>query len=167
MIKMKWIKLFEDFTTSLDIKKVVDAYLVAALWTEEERMKEDNDEDLRSMYGEPEEDDDEEDRSEHIRNLIPEIDFRIDNIGVDSKIKAYNDIKKFINIVGIDTINDNEIDEDILGHDIWLTRNRHGAGFFDRGYDTEVEEKLMKAAHELGEDYLYLGDDSLFHFEKE
>ncbi len=163
---MKWIKLFEDFTATINIKKVVDAYLVAALWTEEEKMKEDNDEELQSMYGETEEDD-EEDKNNHIRNLIPEIDFSINNIADNSKIKAYNDIKNFINIVGIDTIHDNEIDEEMLGHDIWLTRNRHGAGFFDRNYDAEVEEKLMKAAHELGEDYLYLGDDSLFHFSKE
>lgn len=164
---MKLIKLFETFIQSIDMKEVVNSYLEAALWTEEERMKEEEQEDIRSKYGEPEEDDDEEDKAEHISNLIPKVDFNIDNISVDSKIKAYSDIKNFIEIVGEDTIIDNRIDEKMLGHDIWLTRNRHGAGFFDREFDFDVEKKLMDAAHELGEDYLYLGDDGLFHFSKE
>ncbi len=36
------------------------------------------------------------------------------------------------------------------GHDFWLTRNHHGAGFWDRGYG-EAGERLTKAAHKWGE----------------
>jgi len=36
------------------------------------------------------------------------------------------------------------------GHDFWLTRNHHGAGFWDRGYG-EVGERLTKAAHTFSE----------------
>lgn len=36
------------------------------------------------------------------------------------------------------------------GMDFFLTRNRHGAGFFDRGYPADVEKKLMEAAHAFG-----------------
>lgn len=36
------------------------------------------------------------------------------------------------------------------GHDLWLTRNRHGAGFWDRGAG-EVGDRLTEAAHALGE----------------
>jgi hypothetical protein len=32
------------------------------------------------------------------------------------------------------------------GHDFWLTRNRHGAGFWDRGYPEGLGEKLTEAA---------------------
>jgi len=39
------------------------------------------------------------------------------------------------------------------GHDFWLTRNGHGAGFWDRGYG-EVGEKLTKAAKAYREVYL-------------
>lgn len=37
------------------------------------------------------------------------------------------------------------------GHDFWLTRNHHGAGFWDRGLPNELGEKLTKAAHDFGE----------------
>jgi len=40
------------------------------------------------------------------------------------------------------------------GHDFWLTRNGHGAGFFDRGYG-ERGDALSKAAKAYGEVYLY------------
>ena len=47
------------------------------------------------------------------------------------------------------------------GHDFWLTRNGHGSGFTDRGYDydqEEIGEQLKKAAKTYGEFNLYLGD---------
>ncbi len=40
------------------------------------------------------------------------------------------------------------------GHDFWLTRNRHGAGFWDRGLS--VGDALTKAAHAYGETNLYV-----------
>jgi hypothetical protein len=49
------------------------------------------------------------------------------------------------------------------GHDFWLTRNGHGAGFWDRGYPDEVGDALTDAAHAYGEIYLYVGDDNLIH----
>jgi hypothetical protein len=36
------------------------------------------------------------------------------------------------------------------GHDFWLTRNRHGAGFWDRGLG-KVGETLTELAHPYGE----------------
>jgi len=36
------------------------------------------------------------------------------------------------------------------GTDFWLTRNHHGAGFWDRGYG-EVGNQLSYAAHTFGE----------------
>lgn len=41
------------------------------------------------------------------------------------------------------------------GHDFWLTRNRHGAGFWDRGYDQAIADRLTKASHVYGEAYVY------------
>lgn len=43
-------------------------------------------------------------------------------------------------------------------HDLWLTRNHHGAGFWD-GDAGEVGDELTKLAQELGEQDLYIGDD--------
>ena len=45
-----------------------------------------------------------------------------------------------------------------LGHDFWLTRNGHGAGFWDRGLG-DLGERLTEAAKVYGGVYLYVGDD--------
>ena len=43
------------------------------------------------------------------------------------------------------------------GHDFWLTRNRHGAGFWDRGLG-DLGRQLTDAAHPYGECSLYVTD---------
>jgi hypothetical protein len=48
------------------------------------------------------------------------------------------------------------------GVDLWLTRNRHGAGFWDRELG-EIGKRLTDAAHALGERDSYLGDDGFIH----
>lgn len=59
----------------------------------------------------------------------------------------------------------NDIGEDPgqAGHDFWLTRNHHGAGFWDGPYPKDVGKRLTKKAHEYGEYHLYVGDDGLIH----
>lgn len=49
--------------------------------------------------------------------------------------------------------------EEMDGHDFWLTRNRHGAGFWDRGYFKPIEDGLTDAAHAFGEVNLYVIDN--------
>jgi hypothetical protein len=44
------------------------------------------------------------------------------------------------------------------GHDFWLTRNRHGAGFWDGDWG-ENGETLTAMAHAYGEVEIYVGDD--------
>jgi hypothetical protein len=56
-----------------------------------------------------------------------------------------------------------ERDITYAGHDFWLTRNRHGAGFWDRGNNPVLEE-LTTVAHAYGEVDLYLGDDGYLYF---
>lgn len=52
---------------------------------------------------------------------------------------------------------------DRAGHDFWLTRNRHGAGFWDRWNggtpQRKIGEELTKLAHAYGSCDLYAGDD--------
>ncbi len=43
------------------------------------------------------------------------------------------------------------------GHDFFLTRNRHGAGFWDRGYEQVVSGQLTKASNVMGESEPYVG----------
>ena len=50
------------------------------------------------------------------------------------------------------------------GHDYWLTRNHHGAGFWDRGYG-EIGNTLTENARKKGEVYLYVGVDGMLHIQ--
>lgn len=47
----------------------------------------------------------------------------------------------------------------MAGHDFWLTRNGHGAGFFDGDYPVEEGNRLTRASKAFGEANLYVGDD--------
>jgi hypothetical protein len=47
---------------------------------------------------------------------------------------------------------------DYAGHDFWLTRCGHGAGFWDRGLD-ELGDRLADAARACKEQDIYVGDD--------
>lgn len=48
------------------------------------------------------------------------------------------------------------------GCDFWLTRNRHGAGYWDRGLG-RLGQWLTKVAHAEGGEDLYVGDDGFVH----
>lgn len=45
------------------------------------------------------------------------------------------------------------------GHDFWLTRNGHGAGFWDWDWEYNAGEKLTESSKAYGECNLYVGDD--------
>ena len=47
----------------------------------------------------------------------------------------------------------------MAGHDFWLTRNGHGAGFWDGDWKEPAASKLDAASHAFGEVDLYIGDD--------
>lgn len=54
------------------------------------------------------------------------------------------------------------------GVDFWLTRNHHGAGYWDRNQlPKELGEVLTEAAHAFGECYAMLGDDGRLHLSDE
>jgi len=66
------------------------------------------------------------------------------------------DCNKFQNEAGdlLDNLN-----ETLVAHDFWLTRNHHGAGFWDGEYEKSTGKKLTELSHEFGECDLYVGDD--------
>jgi hypothetical protein len=55
--------------------------------------------------------------------------------------------------------------EEMAGHDFWLTRNGHGAGFWDGDWPEDSGNRLTKACEALGECNLYVGDDRKIHSE--
>ena len=58
-----------------------------------------------------------------------------------------------------------DIDKEQVGHDLWLTRNHHGAGFWDRPelYGQALADELTTFSHGMGEQDLYLGDNGLMY----
>lgn len=66
-----------------------------------------------------------------------------------------------------------ELDEDCIsgygiasdiGHNLWLSRNGHGAGFFDRDHMPEcLRDALQDAAEALGSCNVIEGDDTKLH----
>ena len=106
--------------STIDINEVMKHYLLCAIWTEEEQMSEMEEKEIADFYGE----------SEEITKLVPRNEMNIENFSDDSKIKAFEDIRKFLSIDGVqEAIEKQNIPNDMLGHDLWLTRNSHGAGF--------------------------------------
>ena len=49
------------------------------------------------------------------------------------------------------------------GHDFWLTRNRHGAGFWDGDWFEPHATTLTESSHKFGEVILYVGDNGMIY----
>lgn len=81
----------------------------------------------------------------------------------ESVEKATDEISDFLSLLEAENILwEEHLGEEQFGHDFWLTRNRHGAGFWDRGLG-ELGEKLTTWAHSYGSSDVYLGDDGKVH----
>lgn len=109
----------------------LNAYLACALWSSTDEKGNPLDEDGRSIY-----------------------DFAPNSIS-----SAMADIVSFVEYcteAGIDPFSD--LTQEQVGHDFWLTRNGHGAGFWDRGLG-ELGSKLSDAAKTFGSSDAYIGDD--------
>lgn len=70
-------------------------------------------------------------------------------------INSRNDIESFLS-----QANDllDEWDWEQIGHDLWLTRNGHGSGFWDRGL--EHGDELTEIAQRFGSVYLWVDEDT-------
>jgi len=75
----------------------------------------------------------------------------------DAKVTALARCESFLH----DNPDVDGLDPRQVGHDLWLTSQGHGAGFWDRGLG-ERGDRLSKRA-ELAHCNAYLGDDGLIH----
>jgi len=87
--------------------------------------------------------------------------YSIDDISAETLKQMEDEVNDFIKSNEDLLIESGQSDEQI-GHDFWLTRNGHGAGFWDRGLGA-VGDELSKASKSYGEVYLYVGDDGLIY----
>ena len=122
------IKIAKDLVAG---DKFFKAYVEAALWS----STDDDDEPMDKNYD--------------MRDIAPE-----------ALRKMEADCKKFQreNEAAINEAAEQGYNDEQAGHDFWLTRNGHGAGFWDRNLG-DVGERLTKACDKFGEQYLYVGDD--------
>lgn len=118
-----------------------DAYVTCALWS--------------STYEDGERDDKPLDDGEH--DLATET--------ADKMLLDCADFFSYCEAEGIDPLPDyghgQYCNAELSGHDFWLTRNGHGAGYWDRGLDTG--DVLTSAAKTFGSSNLYVGDDGMIH----
>lgn len=123
--------------TTFDITAVTHAYLDTMLWTGHYYAGEDVEpEPLDDHYG---------------MGDIP------DDLAED----AMSDVADFVNNLDEDGLTERVAehwDDGQLGHDFALTRNRHGAGFWDRGRG-DIGDILTDRAHPYGE-WNLIGDPS-------
>jgi hypothetical protein len=83
--------------------------------------------------------------------------YGIDDIAPRERVKAMHDCRDFWRS-NRETLDASKGSASQHGGDFWLTRNRHGAGFWDRGYG-KFGEELTRNAHSYGGRYLCVGDD--------
>ena len=112
-----------------DLQSMTDAYLECALWSSHAYLTGDEDAEPVELEG-----------------YYPSETF---------EREARQDCRAFIvsNMADLSAM-----DAEQAGHDFWLTRNGHGAGFWDRGLG-KLGERLTSAAWVYGEVDLYVGDD--------
>ena len=108
----------------LNIDEILNSYIETAIWAEES-----NENDLKGKTIN---------------------DFNEESVA-NSKIEIYNFIKKAQQEAPDEL---STYDSKALGHNLWLSRNGHGAGFFDDNND-----KLQNLARSIKPVDIYLGND--------
>ena len=112
---------------------ITRAYVICALWS----TNDDDGEPLDAVYG--------------VDDLAPET---VENITAE--------VADFVALIESENVDRSAWSDEQLGHDFWLTRNGHGAGFWDRGHG-EPGEILTRLCKPYGTSDLYAGDDGLIY----
>jgi hypothetical protein len=116
----------------MNAQNVAHHYLIAALWSSTDE------------HGEP-----------------LDAVFTLDDVSAGCIEQASSDVLDFVlsntHLLSLSGLSDEQI-----GHDFWLTRNGHGAGFWDRGLGA-VGEALSRACKPYGPVDLYAGDDGYIY----
>jgi hypothetical protein len=135
-------------TREVDIAAAVSAYTQAALWSSPCNGWADHDERCE----------------EGCCESLLSIGYVASDIAPDSRASMAEDVRAFVS--GCEEARPDVfagIAPEQIGHDFWLTRNGHGAGFWDRGLG-ERGQWLTDMAKPYGEAILYVGDDGRVHY---
>ena len=128
--------------TTGDIKNFISGYLSAAIWSS-------NDEGGTPL-----------DTNYSVEDIHPDT---LKQMREDC-IVFYETMKQYIHADNCPNANDGTGQEGMAGHDFWLTRNGHGAGFWDGDWPEPSATKLTNKSKTFGEFSLFVGDDNkLYH----
>lgn len=119
-------------TTKIHLDRFTEAYIECALWSSTDNSNDQGGAPLDDNYG-------------------------LDDIAEETLLQAKEDCEAFQRD-NWDDIDRSRESLEQAGHDFWLTRNGHGAGFWDRGLG-DIGERLTKASKVYGSVDLYIGDD--------
>lgn len=86
-------------------------------------------------------------------------DYGVDDLHPETLDAMREDCTNFLNANREDLAG---MDPGQAGHDFWLTRHHHGAGFWDRGLG-DLGDRLTKAAHPYGDFSLWVDDGTVRH----
>ncbi len=91
-------------------------------------------------------------------------DYAPDSLAPEALKAMQDDCRKFVeeNLETIEAEKDDDNDFNRAGHDFWLTRNGHGAGFWDSDWSEPGADKLDKASEAFGECHLYVENDTIY-----
>lgn len=137
------------------------AYLETVLWAETVNLPVAEDE-LVDGFMDVDED--------HVLHGIEECEpldrhFNVDDFDAESLRKAESDCDEFFKRLeanGLTEATAECADDDQVVHDFWLTRNGHGAGFWDGDYDGFEEnlgDNLTALSKEFGEQWVMVNED--------
>jgi len=128
--------LWDAGITEQDIVAAIDGYRTCALWSTD--VVDENGNAVRSF-------------DQVNAGLTPSAQRQMRDDVVLFAVGNVDAIRSFLAVTGLDWGQ--------VGHDFWLTRNRHGAGFWDRGAAGEAVESLVQSSRDFGGCDLYLNDD--------
>lgn len=84
-------------------------------------------------------------------------DYDIEDIAPETRKQMRTDLTDFV-LQNQALLKASGLGDTQIGHDFWLTRNGHGAGFWDRGLGA-IGDQLTAACKPYGSVDLYVGDD--------
>ncbi len=123
------------------VSKMVQNYMVTALWSSTDNCREDGGDPMDQNYG-------------------------IEDIAPETRKTMKRDCAAFLNknfdaifCDGAPVSNDGSGTIGMAGHDFWLTRSGHGAGFWDGDWPEPQATQLTASAKTFGRVDLYVGDD--------
>jgi hypothetical protein len=122
----------------MSLKHFCDAYVETALWSSTDNSRDDGGDPLDKNYD-------------------------ASDIAAETRAKMKADCEKFydrmVSIIDAAIEKDPDLSDARAGHDFWLTRNGHGAGFWDGDWPEPEATKLDKESKRFGGVDLYIGDN--------